>query len=242
MKRVFDELNLVLEAHFRRFPTALEKIFPEIGRVARDFDDATDRVQRDPRLTPVGRDEATTAAAKEAAIRLAAIEQKTIEPLKTNVAGIRARLLDRPAPQDFGVLITRGDLRSEFSAVERRRAIVTAAAGLDAAARDALFASTTDPEVLDVLATAAPVLEVKPGGMPRFRPMVSDTVKDRVLTARARASNPALAAELEQAEQVQTAITAALNTARELIGRAGTADGAVAGRGRDALAELTSRT
>jgi hypothetical protein len=240
-KKVIDDLSLTLDAFLKQHPTALGSIFPELRRVARDFDDHVERAWKDARLTPLGRDEAITAAAKEASVKLATIEQNTLEPLRQNIASIKARLLDRPAPQDASVLLTRGDIRQELERTERRRPIVSAAASLDAAARDALFAGTTDPEILDVLATAAPVLELKPGAVPRFRPMVSPEVRDNVLTARARATNPKLAAELEHAEAVQMAVRTALRTAQELIGRAGTADGASSGRGRQALAELTTR-
>jgi hypothetical protein len=241
---VAQELELTLRAHEARHPDALADVYRQLRSIATDFDTTVTAAARDAKLSPAGRDAAIESAARDAGRKLADIEAGPLARVRDNVTALRRDLLAPAVPVTHAATagLTRLDLDAAFDRVERRRAIVAAAAQLSAAERDALFiGSVSDTDVFEALANAAPVIEKQGAGLPQLRPFISSAVRDRALLARGRAARPTVAAQLDTAGAVEAALTAAVRTAQEAIGRAGTAAGGATGKGRASLQALTSR-
>lgn len=193
-------------------PGVTSALHDELLATMRDFDTTAATIDADDNLTPSGKAHALAEARQRAEAALSAFEQRHVQPLANRRDALEQRLRQPPpAPTD----------PADRQILEARRAEIRAGLrDLDAVERDAVYFAATNPDLIDAMESAPPVLHrERPGALPTLRPMVSPEHVEARRLARAAKASPEQAAEARELKTLETVLGSSVATARTALAR-----------------------
>jgi hypothetical protein len=184
----------------------------------RQFERRLASIRADRRLTSAGKEGARIAAAQEAERALRAVESDMVAAWRANAAKLAQSIVPKQ-PDEGYQLATDTDVRRAVDLGWIRAAVFEQLQALDRSQRDALASTSNDRTVLEVLNSGVPIVRARgQHGIPTMEPMISPQLQAELERQRARASNPDVAAQIDELENFAEATQTIVNVARERAG------------------------
>lgn len=178
--------------------------------IAQAFDRAVEQAGADETLSAQGRQAAIAQAGRAAVVALDGWRAAQVAPLAGRREGLERGLLQAQGPPT--------DPTARLTLELQRQEIRGTLRGLDALEREALYASTQDPAILDALESAPPaVFRAAPDAPAQLMPFVSEARIAARRLARAAEADPATASELRDVEVIERLYTSAAATVRTAL-------------------------
>ncbi len=183
-----------------------------LEKIAEPYDVSARAIEGDVNLSSVGKAKAREKLARQTLDQLAKFEEKHVIVPRAQVAAKSAAFLKRGETQ-------RPTNPAELAIyVAKLRHLWDTFAKADPLQMDLIAMTTTDPLILDALATAPPVFRQKNAkSFPELTPVVPAEKIRAVAESRARQQDPATALELERVEMVASEFAGSINSVKAAI-------------------------
>lgn len=188
----------------------LDENFSSLITIAESFERDMETARKNDLLSGLGKSDAVEKAGLTALAKLAVFEQGPLAVVANRTSALSHELTQAAEPK-------RPSEPTERLVYELRLQEIRAQLrDLDDAQRRAIYTSASDPMVIDAMEMGPPTV-VKVNGQVRLIPFIDPVFREEMMTARARNTSPARAAELEGLQEFGNTLRSAVATVKTAI-------------------------